>query len=94
MDLADHAAFDKFLGFGVKNNSSLAADLENAASLFLRFNNHVAVRYFAHHGLLAVNVLTGVESIGRNAGVRRVIGRGDDDGIDIAAGEQVRDGEW
>ena len=88
MDLADHAAFDEFLGFGVKDGThALAADLENAAGLFLRFDDHVAIGYFAHHRLLAVDVFAGVKSVGGDTGVP-VIGRGDDDGIDIAAGEQ------
>ena len=55
--------------------------------MLLRFDDHVAIGYFADHGLLAVDIFAGVESVSGNAGVP-VIGRGDDDGVDIAAGEQ------
>jgi hypothetical protein len=87
VDLAD-AAFDEFLGFGVEDGAhALAADLENAPGLFLRFDDHVTIGYFADHRLLTVDILAGLEGVCGNAGVP-VIGGGDDDGVDIAAGEQ------
>ena len=88
MNPADHAALYEFFGSGVEDRThALATYLENAAGLLLRFDNHVAIGYFADHGLLAVDIFARVESVSSNAGVP-VIGGGDDDGIDIAAGEQ------
>ena len=66
----------------------LVADLEDAARLVDLVAERPTLRNRQRGGLLQVDVLARADGVDRDQGVP-VIGRADDDGVDILVGEQV-----
>lgn len=87
-DFADFAILDHFTQTRVKNVAdALAADLEDLAGGLLGGDDLVAIGGVLDHGLLTIDVLASLEGV-NSLGAVPVVGRGDDDGVDVGAGQE------
>ena len=67
---------------------ALAAHLHDAVRGVLRFDHRRAIVDMLHHGLFAIDIFAGLHGVDGDLAVP-VIGRADDDGIDIFASEDL-----
>ncbi len=83
--LPDGAGGEHLLGLGVDDGAhALAADLDDAVGRASGFNHLRPVGVQMDHGLFAVDVFAGLHGIDRNL-FMPVVGRADDDGVDVFA---------
>lgn len=88
-DLSDLAFLDDFAQAGVEDvANALGADLEDLAGFLFGGDDAVAVFRTLHHGLLAVDVFAGEQGFAGLLGVP-MVGGGNNDGVDIGAGEDL-----
>ena len=89
VELADGSGGEEFFGFGVDDGrDSLAADLEDAVGGFRGGDDFGAVGVDVDHGLFEVDVFAGAHGVDGGLFVP-VVGGGDDDGVDVFAGEDL-----
>ena len=89
VELADGAGGEELLGLGVDDGAdALAADLKDAVGGAGGVDDLGAVGVDVDHGLFEVDVLAGVHGVDGGLLVP-VVGRGDDDGVDVFAGEDL-----
>ncbi len=87
VELADGAGGEELFGLGVDDGAdALAANLENTVGGVGGFDDLRAVGVDVDHRLFEVDVLAGLHGVDGGALVP-VVGRGDEDGVDVFAGE-------
>ena len=78
-------AASQFLGLAINDGTdTLAAELKNLPGGARGLDNAGAVSVSVDHGLLAVNILAGIHGVDGDL-LMPVIGRADDDGVDVGA---------
>ncbi len=89
VELADGAGGEELFGLGVDDGAdALAADLDDAVGGAGGLDDLGAVGVEMDHRLFAVDVLAGLHGVDGGALVP-VVGGGDDDGVDVFAGEDL-----